>query len=51
MNEKDHKLLEKYSQAIFGCSYDDLSDKEEKMLYYHVLEREPSFLNHRGVEK
>ena len=49
MNEKDKRLMEKYSQAIFGCSVDDLSEKEEKMLMYHIMEHEPSFMNHPGL--
>lgn len=51
MNEHDKKLMEKYAQAIFCCSIDDLSDKEERMLMYHVMEHEPSFMNHRGISE
>lgn len=49
MNKHDKALLEKYAQAIFGCSADDLEDREYDMLVAHVAENEPSFLNHRGI--
>lgn len=49
MNEKDEKIMEKYAQAIYGCSADDLSEKEERMLIYHIMERDPYFLNHYGI--
>lgn len=47
MNKRDLELLELYSNAIFGCSFNDLSDTEERMLIAHVREREPEFENHR----
>ena len=49
MNSNDICILEKYAQAIFGCGWDDLEDREQTMLIYHVREREPEFENHRGV--
>ena len=49
MNKKDMYILEKYAQAIFGCNWDDLDDKEQTMLIYHVREREPEFQNHAGI--
>jgi len=51
MNENDKKIMEKYAQAIFGCGADDLSEKEERMLIYHILEHNPDFLNHYGIEE
>ena len=41
--------LDKYSNAIFGCSYNDLSDNEQKLLVAHVRDREPDFQNRRGL--
>lgn len=49
MNKNDIKILNNYAQAIFGCDWDDLSDKEQAMLKAHVREREPEFENHFGV--
>lgn len=50
MNRNDRAILERYAQAIFGCSFDDLSDKEERMLIAHVREREPEFGNHISAD-
>ena len=49
MNNNDIKILEKYAHAIFGCDWDDLDDKEQLMLIYHIRECEPEFENHFGV--
>lgn len=49
MRKSDKQLLEKYAQEIFGCSYDDLSDKEAEMLKAHIRERESDFENCRGL--
>jgi hypothetical protein len=43
------KTLNRYSMAIFGCGYVDLSDEELTMLIYHICEREPSFMSRGGV--
>lgn len=50
MNTKDKMTMQKWAQTIYGCNADDLSDKEEKMLMYHIMDREPGFLAHRGFE-
>ena len=49
MNKHDIQILNRYANAIFGCDWDNLDDKEQTMLIYHVREREPEFENHRGV--
>ena len=49
MNKKDIRILEKYAQAIYGCQWDDLEDKEQTMLIYYVREHEPGFENHYGL--
>ena len=49
MRDCDKELLEHYTQTIYGCSFDDLSEKEEKMLIAHVRDREPDFENCRGI--
>ena len=49
MNQNDYELLERYSEAIYGCSFEDLSDSEERMLIEHVRSHEPEFQNHRGL--
>lgn len=36
----DSRTLEKYAQNIWGCSYEDLSDREFDMLVAHIKERE-----------
>lgn len=46
-SEKD--ILDKYSERIFGCKYDDLSQNEQKLLVAHVRDREPDFQNRRGL--
>ena len=34
------ELLDRYAQAIFGCNYEDLEDREKMMLKYYIEERE-----------
>ena len=34
------ELLDRYAQAIFGCNYEDLEDREKMMLKYYIAEKE-----------
>ena len=49
MDKKDRELLEKYAKEVFGCNFDDLEDREEKLLIAYVRSKEPEFENHRGI--
>ena len=50
MNAKDKRIMQTWAETIYGCNAEDLSDKEEKMLVYHIMERNSNFLAHSGVE-
>ena len=49
MNAKDKKIMQTWAEAIYGCNAEDLSDKEEKMLMYHLMETHPKFMAHSGI--
>lgn len=46
---EERDTLERYSKAIFGCEYDDLSDNKQKLLVAHVRDREPDFQRRKGM--
>ena len=49
LNKNDLKILEQYSQAIYGCGWNDLDNKEQTMLIGYCQERCPEFMYHFGV--
>lgn len=47
-NDEDMRILNKYAHAIFGREFDDLPDRQQKMLIAHARDREIDFQDRRS---